>query len=65
MAALVAPPSLGRKRPRKQTARQGRIAAMHNLVAASFVRKQFFATHHFRIVSVAFPSHGSAVERFG
>jgi hypothetical protein len=46
MAALIAPPSLGRKRPRKQTARQSRIAAVHNVITRPRLRKQFFAMQH-------------------
>jgi len=43
----LAPPSLGRKRPRKQTARQRRIAAMHNLVILPERCKAFFAMQRF------------------
>ena len=43
----MAPPSLGRKRPRKQTARQRRIAAMHNLRILPERCKAFFAMQRF------------------
>jgi len=46
MAALLAPPSLGRKRPRKQTARQSRIAAVHNVASPRGWCKRFFAMQH-------------------
>jgi hypothetical protein len=48
MAALVAPPSLGRKRPRNaDSATRSRIAAAHNLGGRSFVNKEAFHTAAF------------------
>ena len=52
MSALVAPPSLGRKRPSKaDSATRSRIAALHNLDGRSFVNKEAFHTalQHSRI----------------
>jgi hypothetical protein len=65
MAALVAPPSLGRKRPRKQTARQSRIAAVHNVAKGCGLRKRFFALQHCAHATRSSPWHATPVFRHG
>jgi hypothetical protein len=48
MAVLAAPPSLGRKRPRKaDNATRSRFAAVHKVDGRSFVNKETFHTAAF------------------